>query len=181
MRFRLVAFAFLFGVFFVQFGFTQYEMGSPEENVRLISPYGAVARSVIIPGWGQYHAHNYFQSVFSFSGICASLAGAVITHFSFRETYDKEYLPIALKNRKSKAALVAYDRANQKYRIRQFLLYSAASIWAYSIVDSYVAANLYNALTKSQLIIEESKAFEKIGLKFDLDQDYIACNLVKQF
>ena len=36
-------------------------------------------------------------------------------------------------------------------------------------------------LKKSQLIIEESKAFEKFGLKFDLDQDYIACNLVKQF
>ena len=104
-----------------------------------------------------------------------------MTHFSFREIYDKEYLPVAVKNRKSKAALIAYDRANQKYRVRQFLLYSAAGIWAYSIIDSYVAANLYNALTKSRLIIEESKAFEEFSLKFDLNQDYIVCNFVGQF
>ena len=179
--FWCVAVAFLGEIFFVQFAFAQYEMENPEESVRLISPYGAVARSVIIPGWGQYHARNYLQSFFSFSGVCASLAGVVVTHFSFREIYDKEYLPVAMKNRKSKAALIAYDRANQKYRVRQFLLYSAAGIWAYSIIDSYVAANLYNALTKSRLIIEESKAFEEFSLKFDLNQDYIVCNFVGQF
>lgn len=179
--FWCVAVAFFCEIFFVQFVSAQYEVEDSEDSVRLISPYGAVARSAVIPGWGQYHARNYLQSVFSFSGVCASLAGVAMTHFSFREIYDKEYLPLAVKNRKSKAALIAYDRANQKYRVRQFLLYSAAGIWAYSIIDSYVAANLYNALTKSRLIIEESKAFEEFSFKFDLNQDYIVCNLVGQF
>ena len=181
MCFRLLTFVCLFGLFCVRFGFAQSEKGNPEDDVRIISPYGAVARSAIVPGWGQYHAHNYSQSFFSFFSVGASLAGAVVTHFSFREIYNKEYLPIALKSRRSKEALAAYDRANQKYRIRQFLLYTAAGVWAYSVIDSYVAANLYNALKKSQLIIEDSKAFEQFGAKFDLNQDHISCNLVRQF
>jgi len=181
LYFRLLTFAFLCVIFFVQFGATQSESKSPEKEILLISPYGAVARSAIIPGWGQFHAHNYLQSVFSFFGVGTSLAGAVVTHFSFREAYDKEYLPIALENRKSKEALAAYDWANQKYRVRQFFLYTAAGIWAYSIIDAYVAANLYNASTKSQLIIEDSKAFEQLGVKFDLNQDHISFNLLKQF
>ena len=116
---------FFFEIFFVQFVFAQYEVENPEESVRLISPYGAVARSAIIPGWGQIHAQNYVSGSFSFLGTTGLLVGGLVSHRSFRQIYDKEYALVAKVNSKSPAALSIYGRVNQVYKIRQFFLLTA--------------------------------------------------------
>jgi len=138
---------------------------SYDSSTRLISPVGSVVRSVIIPGWGQIHAQNYVSGSFSFLGTTGLLVGGLVSHRSFRQIYDKEYAPVAKVNSKSPAALSIYGRVNQVYKIRQFFLLTAAGVWAYSIVDSYVAANLRNARSKSQVLLRDVVKIEKLSLE----------------
>ena len=138
---------------------------SYDSSPRLVSPVGSVVRSVVIPGWGQIHAQNYVSGSFSFLGTTGLLVGGLVSHRSFRQIYDNEYAPVAKVNSKSPAALSIYGRVNQVYKIRQFFLLTAAGVWAYSIVDSYVAANLRNARSKSRVLLRDVVKIEKLSLE----------------
>ena len=138
---------------------------SYDSSPRLVSPVGSVVRSVVIPGWGQIHAQNYVSGSFSFLGTTGLLDGGLVSHRSFRQIYDNEYAPVAKVNSKSPAALSIYGRVNQVYKIRQFFLLTAAGVWAYSIVDSYVAANLRNARSKSRVLLRDVVKIEKLSLE----------------
>ena len=163
--------------------FSQEQLGAaqPDEDLRLISPVGAIARSAVIPGWGQVHAHNRFLGVTSFVGTSGLLVGALITHQSFRNVYNNEYVPVALIDDKSPEALFQYNRANQRYKLRQFFLFAAAGVWAYSLIDSYVGANLYNAEAKANQIIDEMKQIEELNLQLNITPTQLQLGIVKFF
>ena len=163
--------------------FSQKQLGAaqPDEDLRLISPVGAIARSAVVPGWGQFHAHNRFLGVTSFVGTSGLLVGALITHQSFRDVYNNEYVPVALIDDKSPEALFQYNRANQRYKLRQFFLFAAAGVWAYSLIDSYVGANLYNAEAKANQIIDEMKQIEELNLQLNVTPTQLQLGIVKFF
>lgn len=160
----------------VQIGYAQLD-----EDLRLISPIGAIARSAVLPGWGQFYAHNRFLGATSFVGTSGLLVGALITHQSFRDVYNNEYVPVALNDPEAPEAVFQYNRANQRYKLRQFFLFAAAGIWAYSLIDSYVGANLYNAETKANQLIDDMKRLEELGIRFKATPTQLQLGIVKSF
>ena len=159
----------------------QISSAQPDEDLRLISPIGAVVRSAILPGWGQFYARNRFLGTTSFVGTSGLLIGALITHQSFRDVYDNEYRPVALIDDKSPEAIFQYNRANQLYKLQQFFLFAAAGVWAYSVIDSYVGANLYNAETKADQLIDDMKRIEKLGVQLKVTPTQLQLGIVKFF
>ena len=159
----------------------QISSAQSDENLRLISPIGAVVRSAILPGWGQFHAHNRFLGATSFLGTSTLLVGALITHQSFQAVYNDEYVPVALIDDKSPEAIFQYNRANQRYKLRQFFLFAAAGVWAYSLIDSYVGANLYNAETKANQLIDDMKRIEELGVQLKATPTRLQLGIVKFF
>ena len=153
----------------------------PDESLRLVSPVGAIGRSAVLPGWGQFYAHNRFLGATSFAGTTGLLVGALITHQSFRDVYNNEYVPVALIDDKSPEALFQYNRANQRYKLRQFFLFAAAGVWAYSLIDSYVGANLYNAEAKANQLIDQMKQIEELNLQINLAPTQLQLGIVKFF
>ena len=163
--------------------FSQEQLGAvqPDEELRLISPVGAIARSAVVPGWGQFHAHNRFLGITSFVGTSGLLVGALITHQSFQDVYNNEYVPVALIDDKSPEALFQYNRANQRFKLRQFFLFAAAGVWAYSLIDSYVGANLYNAEAKANQLIEDMKQIGELDVQLEVTPTQLQLGIVKFF
>ena len=159
----------------------QISVAQPNEDLRLVSPLGAIARSVVLPGWGQFYAHKRILGTTSFVGTSGLLIGALITHQSFRDVYDNEYVPVALIDDKSPEALFQYNRANQRYKLRQFFLFAAAGIWAYSLIDSYVGANLYNAEAKANQLIDDMKRLEELGVQLEVTPTQLQLGIVRFF
>ena len=117
----------------------------------------------------------------SFLGTSGCLIGALITHQSFRNVYDNEYLPVALNDLESPEALFQYNRANQRYKLQQFFLFAAVGVWAYSLIDSYVGANLYNAEAKANQLIDDMKRLEELGVQFEVTPAQLQLGIVKFF
>lgn len=160
-----------------QVGFAESE----ETDLHLVSPIAAVARSIVLPGWGQFYTEGYLQGGVSFVGTGGLLIGSLIAHKSFRDIYNNEYVPAAREKRDSPEALSHYNRANQRFKLRQFFLIAAAGVWAYSIIDSYVGANLYNAKTKANSLIDDVKQIEELGVQFRITPTQLHLGIVKSF
>lgn len=118
-------------------------------EVRLISPIGAVSRS-IIPGWGQFYTHNKLKGIIVFLSVGILGVAGVQADATYRDYYNSKYKPAVLSD--SSQADFHFDRSNQYYKLSRFLLYSAAGIWAYSVIDSYVDAHIYNAQQQSRML-----------------------------
>ena len=159
----------------------QISAAQPNEDLRLVSPIGAIGRSAVLPGWGQFYAHKRFLGTTSFVGASGLLMGALITHQSFRNVYDNEYVPVALNDPKAPEALFQYNRANQRYKLRQFFLFAAAGVWAYSLIDSYVGANLYNAEAKAKQLIDDMKRLEELSVQLEVTPAQLQLGIVKFF
>ena len=163
------------------FSGVQISAAQPDEDLRLVSPLGAVGRSAVLPGWGQFYAHRRILGATSFLGTSGFLIGALITHQSFRNVYDNEYLPVALNDLESPEALFQYNRANQRYKLQQFFLFAAVGVWAYSLIDSYVGANLYNAEAKANQLIDDMKRLEELGVQLEVTPAQLQLGIVKFF
>ena len=100
---------------------------------------------------------------------------------SFQDIYNNEYLSAAGIDPKSEEAIAQYNRANERFKLRQFFLYTAIGVWAYSIIDSYVGANFYNATTKADWLIDEAKQIEKLGVSVGVAPTQFHLNITKPF
>ena len=161
----------LFFSAFVQTCFAQ------SEELRLISPVGSIVRSAIFPGWGQYYSRSPIRGTLSVIGVGASIAGALAAHQSFQNIYTHRYLPAATIDPKSEEAVAEYKRSNDRYKLRQFFLYSAIGVWAYSVIDSYIGAKFYNANARVNLLIDEAKEIENLGVSVDVTPAKFSLNL----
>ncbi len=94
----------------------------------LKSPWGAVLRSAVLPGWGQIYTHQYFKAVIAFS----------VNSFLVYQIYNFEQ-----KWR---------DEKNESFRSKRNL-YSWYFTLSYllTMVDAYVEAYLYKFNTAMQI------------------------------
>ena len=114
-------------------------------------------------------------------GVVASLAGALAAHQSFQNIHTNRYIPAATIDPKSEEAIAQYKSSNERYKIRQFFLYTAIGVWAYSVIDSYVGAKFYNANAKVNLLIDEAKEIENLGVSVGVTPTKLYLNLRKTF
>ncbi len=153
----------------------------PEKSIRLISPIGTMVRSTVLPGWGQIHSRNYFRASLILLGIGSSAVGAYFAHQSFNAEYNNYALTASYEPDDSDAVLESYDKANQKYKLKMFFIYTGIGLWAYSIIDSYVSANFYNANSHVNSIQEDAQQIEKLGLQVGITPSRLYLGVVKTF
>lgn len=152
-----------------------------QNSVRLISPVGTMVRSTILPGWGQFHSRSYFRGGLVLLGIGSSAAGAFLAHQSFGSHYDNYVLTASVEPDNSASVLNSYDTANQKYKLKMFFIYTGVGFWVYSIIDSYVNSNFYNANTQIRSIQEDAQQIEKLGLQVGITPSRLYLGVIKSF
>ena len=159
------------------------EQQTPEvaEEERLVSPIGAMVRSAFVPGWGQFHSRGYFRGSFTVLGIGGSVVGAWLAQQSFKNRYDAYALYVSLNPNDDQGVLEKYEYANQRYKLRTFFMYTGIGIWVYSLIDSYVGANFYNATTLIQSIEQDAQDIEKLGIEVGATPSRLYLGIVKTF
>ena len=70
---------------------------------------------------------------------------------------------------------------NERYKLRQLFLYSAIGVWAYSIIDSYVGAKFYNAKERVDLLTDEAKEIERLGVSVGVTPTQVSLNIISLF
>jgi TM2 domain-containing membrane protein YozV len=152
-----------------------------DKDLEIISPLGAVIRSAVISGYGQFHIGKKIHGIFSFLTTYSFLTGSFITWSSYREVYNNDYIPAAQKNLYSPEARKYYNEANEKYKLSQFLLFTGIGFWTYSLIDSYVGANFYNAELKANQLLREMKPMEDVEIEISMIDQQVSLKLEKRF
>ena len=149
---------------------------------KLISPVGAMVRSAIFPGWGQIYSRRYFRSGFIVLGIGGSAVGALLAERSFRNRYNAYATLANLEPDNEEGVLASYEYANQRYKLRMFFLYAGVGLWLYSVIDSYVSANFYNATAQIRSIQHDADEIEKkLGIQVGASPSRLYLGIVKTF
>ncbi|MBD3180790.1 hypothetical protein GF312_00760 [Candidatus Poribacteria bacterium] len=130
-----------------------------------ISPIGAVSRSVI-PGWGQIYTGSKLEGIVVFMSVAALAGGGLQADIRYRDYYKNKYEPAVLSD--SSQADIYFDRANQYYKLSRFLLYAAGGIWAYSIIDAYIDAHVYNAQQQTKILNIDDEGLQELKLKDEI-------------
>jgi len=140
-------------------------------EIKLISPIGAAVRS-IVPGWGQFYTRDKLTGSIVFLSIGILASGGIRADAIYRDFYNNRYTPAALAG--SSEADSLFDRSNQYYKLSRFLLYTAAGIWAYSALDAYSDAHVYNARQQLKMLDVDDEGLRQLKLmsgsgKADID------------
>ena len=160
---------------------TKQKTPETEEQVRLVSPIGAMVRSAFVPGWGQFYSRGYYRGSLTVLGIGGSIIGAVLAQNSFNNRYA-EYEKLVWDGFSSENVILeSYEYANQRYKLRTFFLYTGIGIWLYSLIDSYVSANFHNATTLIQSIEQDARDVEKLGIEIGATPTRLYLGIVKTF
>ena len=151
------------------------------EQVKLVSPIGTMVRSAVVPGWGQFHSRSYFRGSLTVLGVGGSIIGAFLAQNSFNNRY-KTYESLVWDGfSNEKAILESYEYANQRYKLKTFFMYTGIGIWLYSLIDSYVSANFYNATTLIQSIERDARDIENLGIEIGATPSRLYFGIVKTF
>ena len=162
---------------------TDTEQQPPEvvEEEELVSPIGAMVRSAILPGWGQFYSRGYIRGSLTVLGIGGSVVGALLAQQSFMNRYNAYAEYASLYPNDDQGVFAKYEFANQRYKLRTFFMYTGIGIWVYSLIDSYVGANFYNATTLIQSIEQDAQDIEKLGIEVGATPSRLYFGIVKTF
>ena len=105
-------------------------------DIRVTSKYGArgLWRSAIIPGWGQFHKHNYLKGGLILGG-CAIFTGGII----FTENERNNYAAKIGQTHDINAIKIYQNRRNHFAIARNVCIGAAAALYIYNLVDAVVA------------------------------------------
>lgn len=160
----------------------EIEAANEAASEKLISPIGAVVRSAIFPGWGQIYSRSYIRSGLIVLSIGGSAVGALLAERSFRSRYNAYATLANLEPDNEAGVLASYEHANQRYKLRMFFLYTGVGIWLYSVIDSYVSANFYNAKTQIRSIQQDAELMEdKLRIQVGAAPSHLYLGIVKTF
>lgn len=160
---------------------TEQQTSETAEEVKLISPIGAMVRSAVVPGWGQFHSRSYFRGSLTVLGVGGSIIGAFLAQNSFNNRYNA-YESLVWSGFSNEQEIVeSYAYANQRYKLRTFFMYTGIGIWLYSLIDSYVSANFHNATTLIQSIEQDAQDIEKLGIEIGATPSHFYFGIVKTF
>ncbi len=103
-----------------------------------INPSGALYRSLIIPGWGQFHNKRYIKAAV-FAGLEGYLANGIYTFWRDSDRHKKNFQS-AWENPEYQAAEFSkFQKSRDRRNLRLWLI--TATI-LYSMFDAYVDAQL---------------------------------------
>jgi hypothetical protein len=149
----------LFSIFIVETNAQQDSIKeyNPQDTVLIMqkSPWGAVLRSAIIPGWGQIYNEGYFKAVL-FWGVGAWLAyNWIISNDNYKQ-YQEFYNLTGYSLYKDKRDL---SRDNRDMFTIYFIL-----TYILNLVDAYVDAHLFDFTVEEDFYTRQPMMNIKIKL-----------------
>jgi TM2 domain-containing membrane protein YozV len=166
-----------------------FNVGFAQDNdeINLVSPIGAAVRSAFLPGWGQIYTESEIRGSIVFISCGALIAGGFVSWNSYQNVYQ-EYKDVAWKSLENpqdknlqESKDLMFDKANQRFKLRQFLFFTSLGVWAYGVIDSYVSGNFYNAQLKSEKLLDDIENIEDIEFQLDVRSEQINLVLTKNF
>jgi TolB-like protein len=112
------------------------------DAVVLRSRSGAIFRSVLIPGWGQFYNRQAWKGWVFIGTELAVFGSAIGFHVAGNQAYadyTSKTSADALGENPSAEAERLYDTASSRYRYRNVLLGVGAGIWLLNIVDAFAS------------------------------------------
>ncbi|MGI5863915.1 MAG: FlgO family outer membrane protein [Myxococcales bacterium] len=110
--------------------------------VVLRSRSGAVFRSLLIPGWGQFYNRQAWKG-WGFIGLEAAALGGAL---AFQLAGDRAYNDYKSRTSADQLgddpparAAELYETASSRYETRNVLLFVAAGIWALNVIDAFAS------------------------------------------
>lgn len=88
-------------------------------------------RSLVLPGWGQYHKGEEDKAYLVFSAFALNSSALIVSLIKEKSSRD-----VYLKSSDSNKIQSKYDTYNAWFKTRQFLTYSEILIWAYAFADA---------------------------------------------
>ncbi len=127
---------FFYGCFFAQTKDTAKGI-SPNDSVFVMqkSPWGAVLRSALIPGWGQIYNESYIKAPIIWGGIAALVLG-----WRFYNVRYKTYGNLYSQNLDTRYKTVRDFYHNQRDLISIYI----GLVYVLNLVDAYVDAELFD-------------------------------------
>lgn len=139
-----------------------------EKALGLVPPSHALARSIVLPGWGQFVIKQRVQGSVFLVGTAGLLTGWWVSRTDFRDAYDNGYLvAVEAYGLNSDEAEAEYAIANERFKISQTFLFSALGVWGFSLLDAYIDANIYNAERRAEQVIEQGRELRKFQVNWD--------------
>jgi len=118
--------------------------GVPPEQVELISEINALTlrkegawRSLLLPGWGQFHKGQKRRATIFFAAHAINIGALIYTHLQTENAHD-EYL----NAREPSTIESEYDRYNRFYKARTYCILSTAAVWLASHIDAALSPPL---------------------------------------
>ena len=116
-----------------------------EESVVLRTKSGAVFRSALIPGWGQFYNRQPVKGGIIVGAEAALVGAAVAMHFlgmsdenEYRaDDFAQKYSGLTATELGVKAQHLR-ESAEDFYELRNIFIYSAVGVWLYNILDAYL-------------------------------------------
>ena len=96
----------------------------------------AVLRSMVLPGWGQLYKGDRTKGIVLLGVWGFTAAGSLTAHLRRQQARDDYLAAITTEE-----AIDRYDTFNQRHKLRNALLISAASVWIVSYVDALLVDN----------------------------------------
>lgn len=131
------------------------------------SPSGAMFRSLIIPGWGQYYVGSYWKAPIFLAG-AGTLTYFIVKNNNDFNKFNDKYKSLADKN--SNEALLLKNKKEYYRDNRDLAAFYLLGVYVLSAVDAYVGANLYDFTVDDDLTMNfnYNNKFFYIGLKYHI-------------
>lgn len=126
---------------------------NPDSTVSVKSPRGAMIRSIIFPGWGQWYNGKKLKSLIIFSAEAGCVAGYIIQNNRFNSSTT--------------------DIEREFYRDdRNKFIWWISGVILYSMLDSFVDAYLYGFNADMDINIEKKNSGSKyfLNLRFSIPE-----------
>ncbi len=128
----------------------QPESSEADTTIKIKSPTGALLRSLVVPGWGQFYNQKYIKTGLVATAEISLLAAAIVRN-----------------NQAQKSASLA-EKDSLKESRNTFVVWLMGTV-LYSIIDAYVDAHLYDFEEKKGEGVEVSVYIRGTGLAIRMD------------
>ncbi len=131
------------------------------------SPLGAILRSLAIPGWGQIYVQQYWKAPIFFAG------AVVMYYYVFKHNkdyldYSQQYDRLKEINPNSIELYYLKIRKENSRDNRDISIFFLCGVYALSILDAYVDANLFNFNVNESLSVRVTNHNWGIAFTFQI-------------
>lgn len=143
---------------------SQY-LSALEMKSRIKSPTGAMFRSLVIPGWGQFHNGAWWKAPIFITGEAITLIYAIKNYRTARDFYNRS---LSAENGDSEKLYEEYEKHLRRTEMWGWLF---TGVVVFSMLDAYVDAHLsnYDVSPLEELEVSPYVEEKEVGIMFSRD------------